>query len=284
MRLKLQRRMRKHLRRMRGHEQSLAIKVEKLERQGLPLAEALRVVMLAATGDYFGMAVMGRVLAISGDDQAVQALLKLFFEQAEKDDLYSTALALEKLNDRRAVPPLIQALLEDGNPHRRHAAARALGWISRPGRAAALALAQCLVDPTQPQQAREEAAESLSYVGTRETIEPLIAALRDPDVRIRFWAVFGLGGSCRARADARAVQALESMLNDREVPPGNWWSVGKEALAMLAAMRPDYETELNAAVDRVFSDANATAEDRRWAEGYGPQGLPPSALASEENA
>ena len=58
-----------------------------------------------------------------------QPLLALFFEQTEKDDLYATALTLESLNDRRAVPPLIHALLEDGNPHRRHAAARALGWI-----------------------------------------------------------------------------------------------------------------------------------------------------------
>ena len=269
MRLRWQRRMRTRLRRMRRYEQILVLKVAKLERQGVPLVEALRVVMLEAAGSPFGMAAMGRVLSISGDDQAVQVLLKLFFEQTERNDLYNTALALESLNDRRAVRPLIHALLEDGNPHRRHAAARALGWISRPGRAAVLALARCLVDIAQPQPAREEAAESLSYVGTRETIEPLIAVLRDPDVRIRFWAVFGLGGSCRG--DARAVEALESMLDDREVPPGNWWSVGKEALAMLAAMQPsvgDYESRLEAETRRVFSDANATAEDRRWAETY----------------
>ncbi len=269
MRLKLQRRIWKRLRRMRGHEQILALKVAKFERQGLPLVEALRVVMLDAAGDYFGMVAMGRLLSISGNDQAVRALLKLFFEQTEKDDLYTTALALEKLNDRRAVQPLIHALLGDGNPHRRHAAARALGWIRRPGRAAALALAQCLADPAQPQPAREEAAESLSYVGTRETIEPLITALRDPDVRIRFWAVFGLGGSCRG--DARAVQALESILDDSAVPPGNWWSVGKEALAMLAAMLPDYENKRKVEATRVLSDANAATEDRRWADAYEPQ-------------
>ncbi len=267
MRIKWQRRMRKHLQRMRGQDGILAIKVARLERQGLSLVEALRAVMLDPTQSHFGRAAIGRLISISGDDQAVQALLKLFFEQTEKDDLYRTALTLESLNDRRAVRPLIQALLEDGNPHRRHAAARALGWIRRPGRAAALALARCLVNTAQPQPAREEAAESLSYVGTRETIEPLIAALRDPDVRIRFWAVFGLGGSCRG--DARAVEALDSMLDDREVPPGNWWSVGKEALAMLSAMRPDYANRLKGEVNCVFADAHATAEDRRWAEAYG---------------
>jgi hypothetical protein len=61
------------------------------------------------------------------------------------------------------------------------------------------------------------------------------------------------------------------MLGDREVPPGNWWSVGKEALAMLANMQPPvagYEASLIAETQRLLSDPNATAEDRRWAESY----------------
>jgi HEAT repeat protein len=165
--------------------------------------------MLDPSRGHYDRAEIGRLLSVTGDSQAVDALLRLFFEQTEKDDLYVTALTLEGLDDRRAVQPLIQALLEDYNPHRRHAAARALGWIHRPGRTAALALARCLADPLQPQAAREEAAESLAYVGGRDTIEPLISVLHDSDVRIRFWAVFGLGSSCRG--DARAVQALESI-------------------------------------------------------------------------
>jgi len=255
---------------MRGHDRICAARVAKLERQGLPLAESLRIVMLDPAEFHLDRGRIGKLLSISGDDQAVQALLKLFFEQTEKTDLYNTALALEELDDRGAVPPLIHALLEDGNPHRRHAAARALGWIRWPGRAAAVALAQCVGDLAQPQPAREEAAESLAYVGTQETIYPLIAVLRDPDVRIRFWAVFGLGG--RGHWSARTVQALESMLEDREVPPGNWWSVGKEALTMLANMQPpvaDYEARLVAEAQRLLSDPNATVEDRRWAESYG---------------
>jgi hypothetical protein len=90
--------------------------------------------------------------------------------------------------------------------------------------------------------------------------------LRDRDVRIRFWAVFGLGQSCRG--DARAVQALESMLDDEEVPPGNWWPVGMEALAMLANLRPEYKTKLVAETRRILSAPDSTPEARRWAEGY----------------
>jgi HEAT repeat protein len=269
MRLRWQRRVMKQLRRMRGHERTLPVAVAKLECGGLPLVGALRAIMLDPARFHQERAAGGQLLAVAGGGEAVQALLGLFFQQTEKDDLYGTALTLESLNDRRAVRPLIRALLQDGNPHRRHAAARALGWICQPGRAAALALAHCLVDPTQPQPAREEAAESLAYVGTRETIEALISVLRDPDVRIRFWAVFGLGGSCRG--DVRAIRALESVLDDSETPPGNWWPVGKEALAMLASKQPSagaYETKVAAERQRILANPNATAEDRRWADSY----------------
>jgi HEAT repeat protein len=269
MRLRWQRRLRKQPRRMSGHERSLAVTAAKMERQGLPLVKTLLTIMLDPTQSHFHRAAIGKLLSVGEDGQAVKALLKLFFEQTGKNDLYTTALTLEELDDRRAVPPLIRALLEDNNPHRRHAAARALGWIRHPGRAAALALARCLEDDTQPQPAREEAAESLAYVGRRETIGPLISVLHDPDVRIRFWAAFGLGKSCRG--DARAVKALESILDDDEVPPGNWWSVGKEALAMLGSMDPpvaDYRARLERETQHVFSNVDATVEDRRWAEGY----------------
>jgi hypothetical protein len=231
--------------------------------------KALWTVMLDPAQSHFHRAAIAKLLSALGDSRPVQALLKLFFEQTEKGDLYGTDLTLEELGDRGAVSPLIRALLEDGNPHTRHAAARALGWIRRPGRAAAIALARCLLDDAQPQPAREEAAESLAYVGGRDTIEPLISTLHDHDVRIRFWAVFGLGSSCRA--DPRAVRALESMLDDDEVPSGNWWSVGKEALAMLGSMHPPlekYKTRLEAETQRVFSKPDASVEDRRWAEGY----------------
>lgn len=254
---------------MPGQNRTLAKAVAKLERDGKPLAGALRAIMLDPAHFHQDRAASGRLLDVAGGGAAVRALLGLFFEQTEKEDLYATALTIEGLNDRRAVPPLTRALLHDENPHRRHAAARALGWIRQPGRGVALALARCLVDAGQPQPAREEAAESLAYVGTQETIEPLISVLRDPDVGIRFWAVFGLGGSCRG--DVRAIRALESVLDDGETPPGNWWPVGKEALAMLASkQRPagDYETKLAAERQRILADPNANAEDRRWAECY----------------
>ena len=266
--MRIERRIRKRLRseRKHGFDESVA----KLERGGLSLAGALHALVVDPGRYQLERAAAGRLLSLVEDGAGVKVLLELFFEQAEKDELYTTALAIEELNDRRAVGPLIRALLDDDNPHRRHAAARALGWMSRPGRAAALALGACLADPRQPHAAREEAAESLAYVGIRETIAPLIAALGEADVRLRVWAVFGLGG--RDWRDERVVRALESVLDDVEAPPGNWWPVGKEALAMLAKQRTsrvDYSVRLKREIERILADANAADEDRRWAEFYG---------------
>ena len=127
---------------------------------------------------------------------------------------------------------------------------------------------RALADQSQPQPVREEAAESLAYSHYAPAISVLIPVLDDPDVRIRFWAVFALGGICRFRADPRAVAALERMLGDQEVPPGNWWSVGREALAMLAPMLPEYRVKLQVETERVRSDPDSSPDDRRWAEGY----------------
>jgi hypothetical protein len=47
--------------------------------------------------------------------------------------------------------------------------------------------------------------------------------------------------------------------------------VGKEALAMLASKQSssgNYSIKLAAETQRITSDANATAEDRRWAACY----------------
>ena len=270
MRLRQERRIRK---RLRGVDAVISAAVAGRERDGASLSEALCGVLTDGALSQWDRAEAGRLLEIGVEGRAVRVLLDQFFVQEGNDELYMTALTMEELDDARAVPALIRALLEDANAHRRRAAARALGWISRPGREAARALARCLADPGQPQAAREEAAESLSYVGTAETTDALIGALSDADVWIRFWAVFGLGGSCRG--EARAVRALEGMLGDGAVPPGNWWSVGREALAMLGGLRfagNPYGARLEEETRRVLGDAAAGEEERRWAEFYGDVG------------
>jgi hypothetical protein len=155
-----------------------------------------------------------------------QVLLSLFFAQSGQQALYETALTFESCNCR----------------------------------ATALALARCLADPAQPLPAREEAAESLAYAGgrvstTREVMAALLFAIQDPNARIRFWAVFALGSGCRRHP--QAVPALESVLDDSESPPGNWWPVGREALALLAAMPgapSHHRATFASAVHRILAD------------------------------
>jgi len=207
-----------------------------------------------------------RVLALADARGTVSSLLDLFFVQTDKMELWETALTIEHLGDRAAVRPLAEALY-DSNPYRRHAAARALGWIPKAGRRPAKALLGALRDKSQPQPVREEAAKSLAYLGYAGAIPALIEVLDEPDVRLRFWSVFALGGigKRQSSADHRIVEALEEMLSDAEVPPGNWWSVGREALAMLGDFDRKYRVQVIAETERLLRDPKSSAEDRRWA-------------------
>jgi hypothetical protein len=275
LRKRIEGKLRKRLRNPGVGEVDLRSRLRRLEQSGVPLLRAFRQVMLDIGAGWLTRGTAARVLAIADPAGAVVSLLDLFYSQTEKIELWETALTIENLGDHAAIRLLVRAL-DDANPHRRHAAARALGWIPGAGRKAARALARVLGDRSQPQAVREEAAESLAYLNDALPVPALITVLEEPDVRIRFWAVFALGGigqwqshQPRRGPDHRIVEALERMLSDEAVPSGNWWAIGKEALAMLAALNQRYDVELNRAIERVRGDPRASAEDLRWAESYG---------------
>ena len=58
-------------------------------------------------------------------------------------------------------------------------------------------------------------------------------------------------------------------MDDQQVAPG-WWSVGREAQAMIVGFRndPGEKERLQSEIQRVLQDASASAEDRRWADCY----------------
>jgi hypothetical protein len=249
--------------------------VQRRERKGMSLVHAMRSIAADRGAGHLLRGLAGHLLLWAGDCDITNQLFTGFFAREEKDELWEIALVLEEIGDLRSVSRLIHAL-DDLNPHRRHAAARALGWIPDAGSRAARALSNTLTDTSQPREVREEAAESLAYLHWPQAIPSLVSALADPDVRIRFLAVFALGSIRNRRtyrhADRRVVPALKAMLTDREVAPGNWWSVGREALAMLGNLDPpeaDFREQLDREIERVIGDADASAEDRRWAEEYG---------------
>jgi|HubBroStandDraft_6_1064221.scaffolds.fasta_scaffold336824_2 HEAT repeat protein len=249
---------------------SLARAVQKYERSGMSLGSALRTILFDQSAGWMMRGSATQLLPVGDSERAIGGLLDLFFKQTDKIELWETALTIEHSGEQSAVPRLVEALY-DVNPERRQAAARALGWLWPVSPRAAKALIRALLDKSQPQPVREEAAESLAYSHYSPAIQPLASVLEEHDVRMRFWAVFALGGIGEWRvhgdADAGVVEALERMIPDNEVAPG-WWSVGQEALAMLGKLDPQYGAKLDAETRRVLGDPNSSSEDLRWAGGY----------------
>jgi HEAT repeat protein len=238
---------------------------------GVGIGPVLRSIVLDSGEDWYPRGEAARALGTVDAKGVVADLLQLFFSQLGEHELWETALTLEALGNLAAIQPLVRAL-HDANPYRCQAAARALGWIPYSGKSAAIPLTKALLDRSQPQAVREEAAESLAYLGYAGAVPALISVLEEPDVRIRFWAVFALGSLGRTvdadERDARIVTALKRMLDDGEVPPGNWWSVSREALALLGDLTPSYRPILQAEITAVLNDPQASSEDRSWAESY----------------
>jgi HEAT repeat protein len=277
-RRRLHKRIREHHR--LAHSSLLAM-VSRDKRAGDRIEIVLHDIAIDANIHSYTRALAAELLVGVGDHRATTSLLRQFFMQERYDDLVETALTLGDTGDLLVSQPMIDAL-RDSNPDRRRAAARVLGWLHVPGLAATMqrnsaarALSNVLTDRNQPREVREEAAESLAYLSSVPAIPALIAVLDDPDVRIRFWAVFALGSIRDWRTglqlDPRVVPALELMLEDNDAPPDNWWAVRLEALAMLGRMTPpakDYRSRLHEEVGRVRQNPAASKQEIAWAHDY----------------
>ena len=278
-RKRIERRIRKRLRQRSRHliwAPQVRKAVLKAEQSGVSLVDALAAVIRDTAAGWGARADAARLLSLTGDSHGTCILLEQLFSQEYRDELYLTALSLEHTGDLHAVKFLRKAL-HDPNPHRRTGAARALGWIGYRGNRSAPHLARVLTDASQAVETREEAAESLAYLRCSLTITPaLTSVLSDPNPGVRFWAVFALGSRRRGYAssyDPRAIPALESVLHDDEcASPDRWWSVAKEALAMLGQyIEPPikkYRDLLQHEVARVKADPDASKQDKFWADSY----------------
>src|SRR5258708_962672 len=147
------------------HDESKRVLVRTVERyecEGLGITHALRTIVTDPGAGWIDRSDAAGVLAIAEDGAVAERLLQQFFSQEGKDELWETALTLERLDDVRSVGPLIQAL-SDQNHDRRHAAARALGWIRNSGSRAVNALINALTGGSQPPPVRAQAAEAPAY-------------------------------------------------------------------------------------------------------------------------
>ncbi|MBI4906760.1 MAG: HEAT repeat domain-containing protein [Acidobacteria bacterium] len=254
MRLRVERRIRKQLRRKENAD--LAHNVRTSERAGLSLDAA--ITQAALHTQYHrdrGARLMG--------PRGLPFLLERFTQAQDLGELFELARAIEYLRDPRAITPLIAAL-QSGHPGHAQAAAYALGWL-RPTVRSTQALITALADPTQPEMVRQQAAESLAYHDSTRAIPALISELANPAVSIRFFAVFAFGSIARFRPRQwEAVRrALEPLLDDHAVLQG-MWSVSLETLAMLGPLDARYAEQLAAELRRIEADPNASKENRDW--------------------
>lgn len=121
----------------------------------------------------------------------------------------SIVFALRKLNDTRAVEPLIAAL-ERRDEQTRAVIALSLGSF---GDVRAVEPLLNLLDDTEP-LIRRAAACALGDLGDQSAVQPLIGSLDDPDFETRSSAIKALG----LLGDRRAIEPLCSLLQQDRIP------------------------------------------------------------------
>jgi len=156
--------------------------------------------------DWEVRAAAARALGGIKDPRAVEPLIAALKDE-DSDVRKAAARALGEIKDPRAVEPLIAAL-EDEELRVRAAAAEALGQI---GDARAVApLIAALKDTDK--YVRKAATEALGKIGA-PAVESLSAALKDTDKYVRKAAAYALGEI----KDPRAVEPLIAALRDSDV-------------------------------------------------------------------
>lgn len=171
---------------------------------------------IAAQPDH-GWYIRGEAIRLLGSKTTPGFLLEEFFAGQTELEIWEAALTMEHAGRPDVIAPMIGAL-HDSNHHRRQAAARVLGWNGRSRATSAKALLSVLKDQAQPQAVRSETCESLAYLNWRPSVPALVAATKEDDPRIRFWAAFGLGGMRdRITGDIspQVIGPLEALLDDR---------------------------------------------------------------------
>lgn len=136
-----------------------------------------------------------------GDGRAVEPLAALLHEPISV--LRRTAAdALGKIGDPSAVPHLVEAL-QDSDWDTRRSVAKALVALGTPSIAPLITALH-----TQDVNGRRLAAQVLGQLQAEAALEPLLAALNDPDLEVQSQAAMALG----LLGDVRAVSGLAHLL------------------------------------------------------------------------
>jgi hypothetical protein len=271
MRLRVETKLRKAVRKAEHSVPGLQAAIARSERQGASLAEALVRLAVEPAERWELRKFVATLLWNTPATEDIWLSMVQMLANTRATNVVAAYMSLWQV--RNKIHPtelnLFRRVLASGSPEEQTAAVQRVAFIRcRPVRRV---LIDILNDSAAPLEIRELATEMLHIHGNRETAEACAKALDNQDASIRFWAAYTLGEIPVFRNSLRelAVSILERALGDTGVTPG-WWSVGREAQAAIANLRGDGEQErLQAEIQSVLQDPNASAEDHRWAECYG---------------
>ncbi|HLZ63990.1 MAG TPA: HEAT repeat domain-containing protein [Ktedonosporobacter sp.] len=159
-----------------------------------------------------------------GDPQAVTALLVALGDE-QLTIRVQAAISLSELQSKESIPCLLSTMLNDPDREVRTAAAYAFGFFDDRDERVVQALISVLDNKRESPAVRGQAAEALGNRGERQAMLPLLAALDDTPVEVRFWATFALG----QLGDPKALEALEHIAATDQAILSGWGPVSKEA-------------------------------------------------------
>lgn len=157
------------------------------------------------------------------DKQAVKALLAAFNGENVKVQ-WEAAKSMGLIGSKRAIKPLIEALLTSLSTEKRTAAAYALGLLK--DERAVKPLVDILNNKKEHPKLRGQSAEALANFNRREVVDSLLEALKDQEPEVRFWSAFALG-ELRVR---KALPALKRLAEKDTAHVPSWWIVSSEAV------------------------------------------------------
>ena len=271
MRLRVESKLRKALRRSEHGLPGLQAAVAGFERRGAAFPETLSRLAADPAERWEFRRVVARLLwSTAGAKDAWLAMVRFV---AGSGNTTVIAAYISLWRDRKRIHAseleLFRSMLASESPEEQRIAVERVAFIRC--RSVRRALIEIVDDVAAPLEIRECAAEMLHVQESRETVEACGRALNDQQVSIRFWAAYALGEIpvFRPSLCELAVSFLQKALNDTEVASG-WWSVAREAQASIANLRGYGEQDrLQTEIQSVLLDPHASSEERRWAECYG---------------
>jgi len=171
---------------------------------------AVPALLDALQGEYFTVRARAALaLGKIGDTKAIQPILKTL-KDPEDEVRIATCLALGLFKDPSTFDDITNILLDDAKIEVRQAAAKALGHTQHP--AALPYLMEALRDPFWWYEREMQAGDLFNAIEKMGAVavDPLIAALKDPEGTVRKYAALLLG----RLGDARAVEPLGMALYD----------------------------------------------------------------------